>query len=230
MTTFAIGAATVTRIEETYEPNFEAATFFPDWRSEVVEQHRDWMLPHHYDALSGFLTFSVHSWLVRVGGRTILIDTCVGNGKARPTMPSWHQMQTLLDRLAEAGVRPDHIDMVMCTHLHVDHVGWNTRLDDGHWVPTFPNARYLFSKLDYDFYRTLEPEKAPGTVAAFHAVCGRSLRPACADGLRYPSGGRAYLRGTGPWAYPGDCRHQAPFARRSRSLLRRHSPPRHSGL
>ena len=89
MTTFAIGAATVTRIEETYELNFEAAKFFPDWRSEVVEQHRAWMLPHHYDALSGSLKLSVHSWLVRVGGRTILI-ACVGNGKARPTMPNWH--------------------------------------------------------------------------------------------------------------------------------------------
>ena len=131
MTSFAIGAATVTRIEETYEPNFDAVKFFPDWRPETVQQHKDWMLPHHYDASSGFLKLSVHSWLVRVGGRTILIDTCVGNGKARPTMPNWHQMQTrYLDRLAQAGVRPDHIDMVMCTHLHVDHVGWNTRLDN----------------------------------------------------------------------------------------------------
>ena len=169
MTSFAIGAATVTRIEETYEPNFDAAKFFPDWRAETVQQHKDWMLPHHYDASSGSLKLSVHSWLVRVGGRTILIDTCVGNGKARPTMPKWHQMQTgYLDRLAEAGVRPDQIDMVMCTHLHSDHVGWNTRLDNGRWRPTFPNARYVFSKLDYEYYRTPAPEQGPASVAAFH--------------------------------------------------------------
>jgi glyoxylase-like metal-dependent hydrolase (beta-lactamase superfamily II) len=78
-------------------------------------------------------------------------------------------MQTrYLDRLVEAGVRPEQIDMVVCTHLHADHVGWNTRLDNGRWVPTFPNARYLFSELDDDFYRTLEPEKQPAPVAAFH--------------------------------------------------------------
>ena len=142
MTTVTLGGAKITRIEESYEPNFEAKTFFADWRPEVVDTHRDLIVPNHYDPTSGFLKLSVHSWLIRIGGRTILIDTCVGNHKPRPARPKWHMLETpYLARLAAAGVRPDEIDMVMCTHLHVDHVGWNTRLDNGRWVPTFPNAK-----------------------------------------------------------------------------------------
>ena len=165
MTQVTIGAAKLARIEESYEPNFDAASFFADWRPEIVAQHRDWMLPGHYDVATGFLKLSVHSWLIRIGGRTILIDTCVGNHKSRPHRPKWHLMETrYLERLAAAGVRPEAIDMVMCTHLHMDHVGWNTRLDNGRWVPSFPNARYVFSRADYDHYRALDADPATGPV------------------------------------------------------------------
>ncbi|HUN50366.1 MAG TPA: MBL fold metallo-hydrolase [Candidatus Sulfotelmatobacter sp.] len=165
-----IGAATVTRIEESYEPNFSAAAFFPDWRPEIVDAHRDWMVPAHYDPASDFLKLSVHSWLIKLDGRTILVDTCVGNHKERPARPKWHRMETrYLQRLADAGVKPDEIDLVMCTHLHVDHVGWNTRLDNGRWVPTFPKARYVFSQADYDYYAALDrdPEKGPANHGSF---------------------------------------------------------------
>lgn len=165
MTEVKIGAARVSRIEESYEPNFEAAKFFADWQPDVADRHRDWMVPDHYDPASGFLKLSVHSWLISIGGRTVLIDACVGNHKPRPARPKWHLMQTrYLERLAEAGVRPESIDMVMCTHLHMDHVGWNTRLDNGRWVPTFPNARYLFSQADYDHYLALDRDPATGPV------------------------------------------------------------------
>ena len=165
MTEVTIGAAKIARIEESYEPNFDAAIFFADWRPEIVAAHRDWMLPDHYDVATGFLKLSVHSWLIRVGGRTILIDACVGNHKPRPLRPKWHLMETrYLERIAEAGVRPEEIDMVMCTHLHMDHVGWNTRLDNGRWVPTFPNARYVFSRADYDHYHALDADPATGPV------------------------------------------------------------------
>lgn len=170
MTEVRIGAATVSRIEESYEPNFDAATFFADWQPDIVEKHRDWMVSDHYDPASGFLKLSVHSWLISVGGRTILIDACVGNHKPRPARPKWHLMQTrYLERMAEAGVQPEQIDMVMCTHLHMDHVGWNTRLDNGRWVPTFPNARYVFSQADYDHYLALDrdPEKGPVNQGSF---------------------------------------------------------------
>jgi len=162
---FEIGTATVTRIEETYEPNFEAAKFFADWDPAVVEKHRDWMLPHHYDPASGMLKLSVHSWLIRIGAKTILIDTCVGNDKPRAHRPMWHLMRTpWLKRLAAAGVTPDQVDVVMCTHLHVDHIGWNTRLDNGRWVPTFPNAKYVFSREDYEHYLALDRDPKTGPV------------------------------------------------------------------
>ena len=180
MSTFTIGAATITRIEESYEPNFDAYTFFPDWQPDVVERHRAWMVPHHYDPASGRLKLSIHSWLVRIGGRTILIDACVGNDKPRPNRPLWHMMKTpWLDRLAHAGAKPEDVDVVMCTHLHNDHVGWNTRLHDGRWVPTFTNARYLFSRTDFEHFKTIDPAKQPGNAAAYHD----SVQPVADAGL-----------------------------------------------
>ncbi|MBX3498015.1 MAG: MBL fold metallo-hydrolase [Alphaproteobacteria bacterium] len=160
-----IGDATITRIEETYEPNFDAARFFSDWRPEIVEKHYGWMLPDHYDPASGMIKLSVHSWLITVGGKRILIDGCVGNHKPRPLRKMWDMMNTpYLERLAAAGVRPEQVDIVMCTHLHMDHVGWNTRLENGRWVPTFPNAKYVFSRADYDHYLKLDSDPATGPV------------------------------------------------------------------
>src|ERR1044072_529287 len=162
MTIATVGAAMITRIEETYGFFFEAKQFFADWRDEIVAEHMSWMVPDHYDPKSGFLKLSIHSWLLEVGGRKILIDTCIGNHKSRKHRPFWDQLNTpYVERLAAAGARPEEIDMVMCTHLHVDHVGWNTRLDNGRWVPTFPNAKYVFSKTDFDHFSGLDrdPEK-----------------------------------------------------------------------
>ena len=165
---FTIGGATVTRIEETYEPNFEAAKFFADWRPDAIASHRAWLDGPHWDPDKGMLKLSVHSWLVKAGGRTILIDACVGNDKLRPNRPMWHQLKTsYLDRLAKAGATPEQVDFVMCTHLHNDHVGWNTRLQDGRWVPTFPNARYIFGATDYKHFKTVDAVKQPGNAAAF---------------------------------------------------------------
>jgi glyoxylase-like metal-dependent hydrolase (beta-lactamase superfamily II) len=83
---------------------------------------------------------------VRTPNRVVLVDTATGNGKDRPSVPLMHQLnEPFLDRLAAAGVRPEEVDLVLLTHLHADHVGWNTRKMDGQWVPTFPNARYIFS-------------------------------------------------------------------------------------
>jgi glyoxylase-like metal-dependent hydrolase (beta-lactamase superfamily II) len=169
MTTVTIGAASLTRIEELYAADWDAPAFFPDWRAELVAPHLRWMVPDHFDPAKNCLKLSIHSWLIRIGGRTALVDTCVGNHKTRPTRPKWHLMESrYLQRLAEAGVRPDEIDLVMCTHLHADHVGWNTRLDNGRWVPTFPKARYVFSKADYDHYLALDREaKAPVNHGSF---------------------------------------------------------------
>ena len=99
------------------------------------------------------MTFGVHSWVVEVDGRTILIDACCGNHKNR-SLPEVHQLDTrYLENLHAAGFAPDDIDLVMCTHLHFDHIGWNTRLEGGKWVPTFPNARYLFTRRDFEYFK-----------------------------------------------------------------------------
>jgi glyoxylase-like metal-dependent hydrolase (beta-lactamase superfamily II) len=164
MTTVTIGAARLTRIEELYAADWDAPAFFPDWRPELVQEHLGWMAPNHFEPAKNCLKLSIHSWLIRLDGRSILVDTCIGNHKPRPARPKWHLMESrYLQRLAEAGIRPDEIDLVMCTHLHADHVGWNTRLDNGRWVPTFPNARYLFSKADYDHYLALDRDPAKPT-------------------------------------------------------------------
>jgi glyoxylase-like metal-dependent hydrolase (beta-lactamase superfamily II) len=162
MTTATVGAAKITRIEETYGEFFTAKDFFADWRPELVDQHMSWMVPSHYNPATGYLKLSIHSWLLEVSGRKILIDTCVGNHKSRKHRAFWDNLNTpYIEKLAAAGVKPEDIDMVMCTHLHVDHVGWNTKLDNGRWVPTFPNAKYVWSKTDFDHFSALDrdPEK-----------------------------------------------------------------------
>ena len=192
MTRLRIGAATAARIEESYEPNFNAVRFFPDWDPAVLEEHAAWVLPDHYDPASGRLKLSVHSWLLTVGGKRILIDACVGNHKPRAARPMWDMLQTpYLERLAGAGAQPEQIDMVMCTHLHVDHVGWNTRLDNGRWVPTFPNAKYVFSTQDYEHYLALDrdAEKGPANLGSFRD----SVLPIVEAGLAQMVSGAAAL-------------------------------------
>jgi glyoxylase-like metal-dependent hydrolase (beta-lactamase superfamily II) len=104
------------------------------------------------------MRISVHSFVLRAGGRNILIDTCCGNDKKRSLPPVNMQHWPYLENLARAGLRPEDIDLVMCTHLHFDHVGWNTQLRDGMWVPTFPKARYLFGRRDFEFFSSQRHE------------------------------------------------------------------------
>jgi glyoxylase-like metal-dependent hydrolase (beta-lactamase superfamily II) len=107
---------------------------------------------------------------LQIGKQKILIDACCGNDRVRATRPWWSMLKTpYLERLAAAGARPEEIDLVMCTHLHHDHVGWNTQLRDGKWVPTFPNARYVFSKPDVDYFHKadLDPKTAPVEFGTF---------------------------------------------------------------
>jgi len=102
------------------------------------------------------------SWLIRLGRLNILVDTCIGQHKERPRHAAWHRRASdrLLRHLAETGLSPDDIDIVLCTHLHADHVGWNTRLDNGRWVPTFPRARYAMSRRELDDLRRAAAENA----------------------------------------------------------------------
>jgi len=159
MTVFSVGQATIARVEETYGPTYRASELFPEWNDDILAAHAHWLAPNHYDAESGLIKLSVHSWLLQLGKRKILIDSCCGNSKVKPGRPFWNMLNLpYLERLAAAGARPQDIDLVMCTHLHHDHVGWNTQLNDGRWVPTFPNARYVFSKPDFEYYRKLDAD------------------------------------------------------------------------
>jgi glyoxylase-like metal-dependent hydrolase (beta-lactamase superfamily II) len=103
------------------------------------------------DPEAAVFRIQVRSYLLRLDGINVLVDTCCGNDKER-SVPWAHRLQSRwLENLAAAGCHPGDIHLVLCTHLHADHVGWNTRLRDGRWVPTFPNARYVFSRRDYEF-------------------------------------------------------------------------------
>lgn len=152
-----IGNATVARVLEVNLPDFDPLGFFPETTEADWAPYLDWLKPRAMDPASGNLYFPMQSYIVRTAHHTILIDGCVGNDKDRPHRPNWHMKSdtTYLDALAAQKLRPEDIDYVMCTHMHVDHVGWNTRLVDGRWVPTFPNARYLFSRKEYDYWAEL---------------------------------------------------------------------------
>ncbi len=115
-----------------------------------------WLRPHFIDD-AGMLKMSIHALVIESRGRRILVDTCVGNDKRRG-VPDWNERTgPFLDDLAAAGHPVESIDTVLCTHLHVDHVGWNTRKVGGRWVPTFPNARYLFARTEWEYW-SREPE------------------------------------------------------------------------
>jgi glyoxylase-like metal-dependent hydrolase (beta-lactamase superfamily II) len=149
-----IGDVRVARVVEN-EGAFSPVDFLlPGFSPDLLQEH-GWLQPQFVDAQNRVM-MSFHSYVLRTPHHTILIDGCVGNGKERPARPMWHrQERPYLERLAQAGVRPEEIDVVFCTHLHADHVGWNTRLRDGRWVPTFPNARYVFAKREYEHWERL---------------------------------------------------------------------------
>lgn len=160
-----LGDITIHRIVEQEAPFFDALTFFPSLTKELLAENRSWLSPRYFDAADK-VVLCIQSYVVKTPHHTILIDTCVGNHKPRPTRPFWHMMDS--DRyeksLAAAGLTVDDIDFVMCTHLHTDHVGWNTRLENGRWVPTFPKAKYVFADRELAHWtqrQKEDPESCP---------------------------------------------------------------------
>lgn len=168
MDRLTVGAATLYRVEETVDTSFTGRGFFPAFDPEVLRPHLDWLVPRYYIAERDALVFSMHSWVVKTGRHTVVIDTCIGNDKDRLPREHWHRLRTpFLDRLRASGTAPEDVDYVMCTHMHADHVGWNTRLLDGRWVPTFPKARYLFSRVEYEHWMA-HPDPNPIRRNAIH--------------------------------------------------------------
>ncbi|MES2413525.1 MAG: MBL fold metallo-hydrolase [Pseudomonadota bacterium] len=121
----------------------------PRIRQEQIDAHAGWLKPVYVTA-DNRVNMSFHSYIVKTPKHTILVDACSGNDKERPLRPPWHlQRFPYLENMARLGVKPEDIDFVCCTHMHADHVGWNTRLHGQQWVPTFPKARYVFAKTEY---------------------------------------------------------------------------------
>jgi glyoxylase-like metal-dependent hydrolase (beta-lactamase superfamily II) len=151
--TFKAGDATIHRIIEMEVGFTPALEFLPNLTKDVLDANRSWMHPAALDANDN-LVLCFQSYVVKTGKHNILIDSCVGNDKERTARPLWHKKKddAFMRGLAAAGLTVNDIDFVLCTHLHVDHIGWNTRLENGRWVPTFPKARYIFSKTELDFW------------------------------------------------------------------------------
>ncbi|MGG7464652.1 MBL fold metallo-hydrolase [Plantibacter sp. YIM 135347] len=162
--TVAVGDVEITRIQEYAGPSPATPAFlFPDGDPAYWTERVDELAPDFIDAGTGRLRSVLQSWLIRSGGRLILLDTGAGNGKERPYAPVYaHHDTDYLANLRAAGVEPEDIDLVVNTHLHVDHVGWNTRLEGRDWVPTFPNARYLITREDNEFWDPTQVRRPQG--------------------------------------------------------------------
>jgi glyoxylase-like metal-dependent hydrolase (beta-lactamase superfamily II) len=163
MPTLTLGDVEIVQLLEVGGLDFAlVGEIFPDHDPAVLEANRAWLAPDHFNLESGLWRACVQSYLLRSEGRTILVDTGLGNHKERPYFTVGTHLDTdYLDRLAAVGVTPEQVDVVVSTHLHVDHVGWNTRLDGRAWLPTFPNATYLFAQADVDYWNPLGPGYGP---------------------------------------------------------------------
>ncbi len=157
-TRISLGNITLHRIVEQENcGDFEALKFFKPFSEAQLAENRAWLSPKYIDE-NDRLRLCIQSYLVQTPHHNILVDTCVGNHKPRPTRPFWNMMKSdqYEKSLAAAGFALGDIDFVMCTHLHTDHVGWNTRLENGRWVPTFPKARYVFADRELEFWTKRE--------------------------------------------------------------------------
>ena len=176
MTSWQIGGATITSIVET-EAKTSPRFLFRDTDKAALRtmaERAPWLDGTYVDD-DGYLLQKVQCLVVDVGGARVAVDTCVGNDKHR-TIPGWHlQRSSFLEDMTAAGVDPSSIDAVVCTHLHSDHVGWNTTLVDDRWVPTFANARYLFVEPELEHWRATAYQEGD--------VFGDSVAPVVAAGL-----------------------------------------------
>ncbi len=182
MDSFSLGDVEVTRVVEFETPTRPPAAMFTDIGPQVWDDNRSWLAPDHWDPDAGLLLTRMQTFVLRSAGATILVDTGVGNDKSRPATPAFDRRSTgFLTRLASVGVLLEDVDLVVNTHLHADHVGYNTRLVEGSWVPTFPNARYLVPRADHDFWHP-DSTRVARTAAANAHVFDDSVVPVVESG------------------------------------------------
>ena len=175
MSKWRIGEVTVTKIVE-LELGGGTRFILPQATPETV-QPIAWLRPNFVDE-NGKLRMAVQALVVETPTRRIIVDTCLGNDKENRPIPRWNKLQgPFLADLAAAGYPRESIDTVLCTHLHVDHVGWNTMLVDGRWVPTFPKARYLMGRVEFEYWRTQRDQEH------HHPIFADSVAPVFDAGL-----------------------------------------------
>lgn len=181
MFTRKIGEAEVSNIIEYSGPTHDPAYLFPDMPGEVIAENLHWLAPDHYSTRLRKLVVTIQIWVARLGDSVMVIDTGVGNFKTRRTARMNNLHTLTLEWLAAAGAGPDDVTHVVHTHMHTDHVGWDTRLQDGAWVPTFRKARYLYPRQDFDRLHGAYTGKAMSADAA--GVFGDSVAPIIEAGL-----------------------------------------------
>lgn len=161
-----VGDIVINRIVESERPDFDAAQFFPEIAADQWAPYRQRLAGWAMQTASNALIFPMQSFLLRTRHHTVVVDTCVGDHKQR-ARPTWNMTSsgTYLKRLADTGVRPEDVDYVMCTHMHPDHVGWNTRLENGRWVPTFPKARYVMSEKEWTYWSAFHKDTPQNQIA-----------------------------------------------------------------
>ena len=151
MGSLKLGDLQITGLTDIESFSIPVKTLFPDLNYKLLEELEpiDPMIMSN-----GLVHLTIRSWLINKSGKFILIDSCVGAKKNRPNHSTWHKRsgKEWLSALSKNGLKPEDIDVVMCTHLHADHVGWNTRLENGCWIPTFPNAQYLCGQIEYEHW------------------------------------------------------------------------------
>lgn len=166
-----LGNAVLTRVVET---RVEMRTALFDTPVEAWAENADLLEPHFWNRPADLWKIAMQTWVLEVDGLTVVVDTGIGNDRDRPHMPPLDHLSTsFLDDFVAAGLTPADVDVVVNTHLHTDHVGWNTRLENGRWVPTFPNARYVMPEPDY---RHFSPD-GPGHDEAAAIVFSDSVLP-----------------------------------------------------
>lgn len=181
-----LGAAVIHRVEEWSGRFLTPQTLFTGFTDADYAASKDIVAGPYLDADTDAIVARLQTWIVEIDGLRVLIDTGAGNDKERPGIAVFGNLRTpFLERLAAAGFLPEDIDLVVCTHLHVDHVGWNTRLEAGDWIPTFPNARYVFPQPDAEYWDPRNLDRFPNKIgeAVNAGFFEDSVRPILDRGL-----------------------------------------------
>ena len=174
MLSWQVGRVKITRIVEMDLP-VPAQMFLPQATPEVLRKS-PWLYPHFVSDDDAILKLSIHALLVEAPGLKLVVDTCIGNDRPRDITGGQPLSTPFLQQLGDVGWSRDGVDAVVCTHLHVDHVGWNTMLENGRWVPTFPKARYLIGRQEYEFWGAHDDEEQ-------QTILGDSVKPIFDAGL-----------------------------------------------